>query len=173
MISGRIETTDRGGLNLYGYGPSDPLNLHDPRGLAPRCSRCPHYPPGCGTPPNPACECDRKRVQARIIRVHEILGDLRSVRAPATVGCPQAQILCGNEYLGEGWYIPSCRLEDWQPSQRWCSGDECVDFCTCRHERFHFQDRRKWNINWDPLVQQAYAEIPACEEELRCLWSLL
>jgi RHS repeat-associated protein len=156
-------------LNLYAYAKDAPQVLRDSDGLCP--SHCPNYPPGCGTPPNPKCRCSPDQIYKALKNATEAIWAFRSGQA-AQDGPPLkvagSTICMGTPPDASGWIYPRCNSEPFDPHLA-CSGDPCVDYCSCRHEWFHYRDTRPYNIHWTLFEITRFLELPAYEEEALCL----
>jgi len=164
------------GTNLFSYAKAEPVNLLDADGL--RCSSpCPNYPAGCGDPPpREGCpKCDKAKIQAAYNNAlfmfswyargkGQETGQAGPTKTVAFVDCK----LRPAPGLPDGWFIwGEC---SWPPAEFHCSGDACVDFCTCVHEWVHFTDRRAFDLyRWSSPKIAAFFEIPAYAATIRCL----
>ena len=152
-----------GGINLFSYAGDSPATVVDENGLCP--SLCPRFPPGCGNQPNPHCGCSKEAIVKASANAAQQIQRILSGAAPS--GSIGAAVTCSNAYLGDGWYqVIGC---DWPPHEFQCSGDPCVDYCACRHEWRHAQGGDVWNIAMDNAAVARAIELPAYDEELRCL----
>lgn len=166
-----------GGINLFGYVEMTPQNLRDASGLKCSGSPCPNYPPGCGEKPTPQfkrrCgDCNIGNIMRQLASARRQLALLQAGEGLEVTpgGGVSGHTACYPVPLGDGWWATSrC---DWPPYLK-CSGDPCVDYCTCRHEWVHFKDKRPFRMEWSDLELLRHWEIPAYEEEVRCLSSYL
>ena len=163
------------GTNFFSYSKGDPVNLVDTDGL--KCSsKCPNYPPGCGDPPpRDGCpKCDRAKIQAAyesaLFMFSWYAGGQSQETGQSPPGKTVAYVSCKFEPapgLPPGWYLSVCA---WPPAEFHCSGDPCVDFCTCVHEWVHHVDRRAFDLyRWSSAKINAFFEIPAYAATIRCL----
>ncbi|MFZ5803639.1 MAG: RHS repeat domain-containing protein [Acidobacteriota bacterium] len=162
------------GPNLLRYANSDPVNALDTDGL--RCQKsspCPNYPPGCGDRPDGAgkCgDCDKAAIREALEEALRYLIAYLSLDYLEEGPKSYAKMNCEMKPAGRGWYFYACQ---WPPEVFVCSGDPCVDYCTCRHEWKHVTAKVRFRLEWGQRKIRAVNEIPAYREEVECLKSFL
>jgi RHS repeat-associated protein len=167
------------GPNLFSYALDAPTHLVDSDGL--KCgSPCPNYPLCSGQKPKkkgcPPCSeaaIQRDLINALMMKIAYLQGGPDEIgaktREVAAVPCEK---LVPDPGMGPGLWF-HCEPHTWPPTSFKCSGDTCVDYCRCRHEWFHFTDRRPFNLEWSRPELNRFFEVPAYDAQISCLKSYL